>query len=145
MILVKFAWALEVFLSVEASVFALTFELAASFETSSLFTLSSETAFFPLTFKAASSVFWLVSETTGTGSFFTTRLEFLSVIFLTKGFVLTVKQLILTELALQSTVVKFYFDRRLQTDLVETFVAIAQNPGIVAGKSMFQTFANHLV
>ena len=114
MIFVKFAWTLEVFLSVEAS-------------------------FFTLSVKSASSVFRFVAETTCTGSFFTARFEFFSVIVLAESLVLAVKQLILTELTFQGTVVKSYLDGRLQADLVETFVAITQNPGIVAGKGVRQS------
>ena len=39
----------------------------------------------------------------------------------------------------------WYLDRRLQSYLVETLLAIAQNPGIVACKLMLQSFTDHLV
>ena len=57
----------------------------------------------------------------------------------------TVKHLVLTELALQTAVVKGNLDAGLQTNLVEALLAVAQYPGVVALELVLQSLTNHLV
>ena len=59
--------------------------------------------------------------------------------------VFAVEYLIFTELTFQCTVKQRHFHRWFQPDLVETLIAITQNPSIVAYESMFQPFAYHLI
>ena len=58
---------------------------------------------------------------------------------------LSVEHLVFAEFAFQRTVVKRNFDARLQANLVETFLAIAEHPGIVAFELVLQSLANHLI
>ena len=52
---------------------------------------------------------------------------------------------ILAELTLQRTVVERNLDRGFQSYLFETFLAVAQNPCVVAAEGMLQPFAYHFV
>ena len=63
----------------------------------------------------------------------------------TEDFHLTVEHLVLTELALQRTVVQGYLDAGLQANLLEALLAIAEYPGVVACKLVLQALANHTV
>ena len=58
---------------------------------------------------------------------------------------LAVKHDIFTELALQASIEYRNLDTWLQADLLKAFLAIAQYPGLVAGKGLLEAFANHLV
>ena len=58
---------------------------------------------------------------------------------------LAVEHLILAELALQRSIIKRYLDAWLQANLVETLLAVAQYPGVVALKLVLQSLAYHLV
>ena len=58
---------------------------------------------------------------------------------------LAVEHLVFAELALQRTIEQRNLDAWLQANLFEAFLAIAEHPGVVAYKLMFQAFANHLV
>jgi hypothetical protein len=53
--------------------------------------------------------------------------------------------LVFTELALQRTIIYGNLDARLQTNLLETLLAVLQNPCIIVEELMFQSFANHTV
>lgn len=78
-------------------------------------------------------------------SFFALGLEVLSFLTASECLELAIEQLILAELTLQSTVYQAYFHAWLKSYLVETLIAVAQYPRIVACESMFQSFTNHLV
>jgi hypothetical protein len=58
---------------------------------------------------------------------------------------LTVKHLVSAELTFQRTIIKRYLDARLQTNLLETFLTVRENPGIVTLELMLQPFTDHPV
>ena len=60
-------------------------------------------------------------------------------------FVLSFEYVIATVFAFQRSVHKFHLFTRFQADLVKTFIFITQNPNLIAGKHMFNTFADHVV
>ena len=58
---------------------------------------------------------------------------------------LAVEHYVLSEFAFQTAVEYRNLDRRLQSYLLETFLAVAQHPSLVAGKSLLESLAYHLI
>ena len=58
---------------------------------------------------------------------------------------LAVEHLVFAELAFQRAVKQRYLDGRLQANLVEALFPVAEHPGIVARKLVFQSLPNHLI
>ena len=73
------------------------------------------------------------------------RFEFGIAVFTAEILEFTVEKLVFAELAFQGTVEQRYLYRGFQANLVETFVAVAQNPGVIPCKGMFQAFTDHLI
>ena len=65
--------------------------------------------------------------------------------FSTEYLHLAVEQLVFAELTFQTAVEEGNLDAGLQTDLVEALLTIRENPGIVVGKLVLQSFTDHLV